>query len=220
MKESFNVRIACGFARNRKLRSRLSFSSSRLFRRSNQYFFGRRTMNCKWPSMVLAALLIATPSAHSQETTAKSRIVSVSLFKNGLAVVKREIEIPQAGTYRLDAAPEPVHGTFWIESNAKIEAAVKMRDVEVPLHAEGGMRLQSDLAGKKVTLHFRNDKLGSATGTLVKLAKPEQPEGMTLPHRPDATDHFLILKKAKGRLYVNRRDDDSDRGSRRKNRPA
>jgi hypothetical protein len=156
----------------------------------------------KWSWCILAALAV-TPQTYAQEAIAKSKIISVGLFKNGLAVVKREVEMPKEGIYRLDASPEPVHGSFWIESNGKVEAAVKMRDVDGPLHAEGGMKLQNDLAGKKVTLTFRNDKLGSVTGTFVKLAKPERPEGMTPVERPGYSENFLILKTAKGRVYIN-----------------
>jgi hypothetical protein len=150
----------------------------------------------------IAAAFAFAPQADAQEAIAKSKIVSVGLFKNGLAVVKREVLIPSGGTYRLDASPEPVHGSFWIEASAKVEAAVKMRDVETPLHAEGGMRLQQDLAGKTVTLTFRNEKLAPVTGTLVKLAKPAPPEGMMAPERP-VYENFLVLKTAKGRLYIN-----------------
>ncbi|MSQ96218.1 MAG: hypothetical protein EXR98_16925 [Gemmataceae bacterium] len=162
-------------------------------------------MHCKSFCCIVTLLAVAG-FAPAQETIAKSKIVSVGLFKNGLAVVKREVQIDKAGTYRLDASPDPVHGSFWIESAGKVEAAVKMRDVEVPLHTDGGpLRLQSDLAGKKVTLTFRNEKLGSVTGTVVKVAKAELPEGMSAPERPNY-DQFLILKTAKGRLYVNSGD--------------
>ena len=47
-----------------------------------------------------------------------------------------------------------------------------MREVEAPLHTSAMVNLQEDLAGKKVTIHFRNEKLPPVTGTLVKLAKP------------------------------------------------
>jgi hypothetical protein len=36
----------------------------------------------------------------------------VGVFKNGLALVQQEVQVPGAGTYQLDTAPEPVHGTF------------------------------------------------------------------------------------------------------------
>ena len=153
---------------------------------------------------ILAAFAVAS-QASAQVATAKSKIVSVGLFKNGLAVVKREVQIDKAGTYRLDASPEPVHGSFWIESNATIEAAIKMRDVEVPLHMEGGVKLQQDLAGKVVTLTLRNEKMRTVTGTVVKLAKRERPEGMAAPERL-AYETFLIIQAADGRFYINPAD--------------
>src|SRR5262249_58832595 len=104
----------------------------------------------KWSWCILAALAV-TPQTYAQEAIAKSKIVSVGLFKNGLAVVWREVQIPKEGTYRLDASPEPVHGSFWIESNGKVEAAVKIPDVDGPLHAEGGLKVQNDPAGKQST---------------------------------------------------------------------
>lgn len=43
--------------------------------------------------------------------------------------------------------------TFWIESNSQVEAAVKLRDVELPAF-EGGLRPQHDLAVKLRVRHF------------------------------------------------------------------
>ncbi len=160
-------------------------------------------MRIRWFCCVVALLLSST-EAMAQETLAKSKIISVGLFKNGLVVVKREVQINGAGVYRLDARPEPVHGSFWIESNAKVDVAVKMREIESPLLVEGGMRMQSDLAGKTVTLHFRNDKLGHITGKFVKLNPPTLPEGLAISERP--SEQFWILQTAKGRLYVNPAD--------------
>ncbi len=154
-------------------------------------------------SICTLLLCVAGPMpAFAQEATVKSKIISVGLFKNGLVVVKREVLVPGAGTFRLDALPEPVHGSFWVESTAKVDVAVKMREVETPVHVEGGMRLQSDLAGKKVTIHFRNEKIPSVTGTLVKLAKAELPEGL-VPAERGGSEHFWVLKTAKSRLYIN-----------------
>src|SRR5437867_1578970 len=101
-------------------------------------------------SAVLALCLFA-PRLPAQEQVAKSKIISAGLFKNGLAVIKREIDLPGAGTYRLEDLPEPVHGTWWVESTAVVETTTKMRDVEVPVGAD--IHFQKDLAGKKVTVH-------------------------------------------------------------------
>ena len=46
----------------------------------------------------------------------KSKIVGVDLFKNGLAIVKREATLGKPGTYSIDDVPSPVHGTLWIDS--------------------------------------------------------------------------------------------------------
>jgi hypothetical protein len=153
--------------------------------------------------------LLPLTSASAQEAAVKSKIISVGLFKNGLVIVKREVQVPGAGTFRLDSLPEPVHGSFWIESNAKVDVAVKMRDVETPLHVEGGIRLQHDLAGKKVTLHLRNEKIAPITGTLVKLAKPTLPEGLIPGERHGYGVHyenFWIIQTTKGRMYINPSD--------------
>src|SRR6266480_7998930 len=82
---------------------------------------------------------------------------------------------------------------FFFNDTATTEIYTLSLHDALPIHAEGGMRLQHDLAGKTVTLTFRNDKLGSVTGTLVKLAKPEMPEGTMAGERPAAypQDQFL-----------------------------
>ncbi len=54
---------------------------------------------------------LAPREGSAQEAVAKSKIVSVGIFKNGLALVQQEVQVPDAGTYQLDTAPEPVHGT-------------------------------------------------------------------------------------------------------------
>lgn len=161
-------------------------------------------MRSKWLCGLLI-LVLASPAA-AQEAVVKSKIISVGLFKNGLVVIKREVLVPGAGTFRLDALPEPVHGSFWVESTAKVDVSVKMREVETPVHVEGGMKLQSDLAGKTVTVHFRNEKLPSVTGTLVKLAKAEQPEGLVPVERGGYHEHFWVLKTIKSRIYINPQD--------------
>jgi hypothetical protein len=164
-----------------------------------------------WHSLfiVAVAFLLAVRPVMAQENadkeaTAKSRIVSVMLFKNGLAVVRREVTVPSAGTYRLQTAAEPVHGTFWIESNAKVEAAVKMRDVEMPLPTSSMVNLQEELGGRKVTVFFKNDKLPAMSGTLLKLASKPTSDPATAVYDGSAIkDRFYILQTPKGRLYVN-----------------
>lgn len=67
---------------------------------------------------VLAGL--ATP------TVVQPRVVGASLFKNGYAMVVREIDVPHAGEYRIDRVPEGSLGTIWFSASPglKLEEVV------------------------------------------------------------------------------------------------
>ena len=153
--------------------------------------------------------LLNTAHARADETAAKSGIVEVGLFKNGLAVIKREVTLGKAGTYVLDDVPEPVHGTYWIESVAPVESSVEMRDVEVPVNELAPGNLQEDLAGKKVTIHFKGDKATPTNGTVAKLKtlKSEIARSreriLRYGNNPGVQPaRFLVVQTAKGRSYI------------------
>lgn len=146
-------------------------------------------------TLTLAAVLPASPA--SAADAVKSKIVSVDLFKNGLAIVKREATLAKPGTYALDDVPTPVHGTFWIDSaGGTVDVVVKMRDVEVPASDVPPGSLQDDLAGKKVIVHFKGDKRAPVTGTMMKIKPVKSDEPAPAPGR------FLVLQTTKGRVYV------------------
>ncbi len=153
--------------------------------------------------------LLNTACARADETATKSRIVAAGLFKNGLAVIKREVTLGKAGTYVLDDVPEPVHGTYWIESVAPVESSVEMRDVEVPVNELAPGNLQEDLAGKKVTIHFKGDKAPPTNGTVAKLKtlKSETARSreriLRYGNNPSVQPaRFLVVQTAKGRSYI------------------
>lgn len=143
---------------------------------------------------ILAALMLPAAPTPAADTPVTSKIVGVDLFKNGLAIVKREATLGKPGTYAIDDVPAPVHGTFWIDSAGTVEASVRLRDVEVPATEVAPGNLQDDLAGKKVTVHFKGDKRAPATGTMLKF-KPAKPGEAVV-------SRYLVLNTAKGRLYI------------------
>ena len=164
----------------------------------------------------LIAAILATATALpviAEEKPLNSRITSVGLFKNGLAVVRRTATVPGPGTYRLEDVPEPVHGTFWVESNAKVTTRLTRQLVEVPATESPSIDFQEELAGKEVVIHFADGKTLPVTGTVVAMAPPrgdaawsrayEQPRynsfGFRNQHSPG---RMLVLKTAKGRSYV------------------
>ena len=121
---------------------------------------------------VLAAITLAIISSlhAAEEVPAKSGIVSVGMFKNGLAYIKRELKVPGPGTYLVDDVPEPVHGTWWVQSDAQIETRVTRRDVSEPLRTDSNVDFQKILAGRQVTVHFREGQIPPATGKVESVA--------------------------------------------------
>lgn len=170
-------------------------------------------------ALVLAVIALGVPVNAADETPAKGKIVAVDLFKNGLAVVRCEMTLGKAGAYVVEDVPEPVHGTFWVDGGAAtVEASVRMRDVEVPASEVTPGNLQEDLAGKKVTLHFKGANRQPVTGTMMKFKSPK-------PDEPVPGSRFLVIQTAKGRAYVEasevasvESDDAGDKVTRRKPR--
>jgi hypothetical protein len=160
--------------------------------------------------LCLALPLVGGARLRAEENAAKSHITSVGLFKNGLAVVKREVTLPGPGTYRFDDVPTPVYGTYWVEASADVESAVKMRDVEGPIDFSAGSNLQEELAGHKVDVHLREGKGEPVSGTVVKLERARGDEAWSRRFQPrpyvfdgqPSPSRFLILQTAKGRAYV------------------
>lgn len=160
------------------------------------------------------ALLNFSGTVRADETPAKSRIVSIGLFKNGLAVIKRELTVDGPGTYVLEEVPEPVHGTYWVESGGSVESLVKMREVEVPARQSATVNFQEELAGKKVTIHFRGEKVPPLSGTIVELPRSDRNDEARARERsvryygevPAQPPRMLIVQTAKGRAYVDSSD--------------
>jgi len=120
--------------------------------------------------VVSLMVLGATVGAWADETPVASRVVAIGLFKNGLAVVRREVAVPGPGTYLVQDVPTPIHGTFWVESNAKITTRMTRRLVDVPLRKSTEDNLQEELVGSEVVVHFAEQGLPTVHGVVAELA--------------------------------------------------
>ncbi len=103
--------------------------------------------------------------------------------------------------------PNPVHGTYWVESSAPVETTVKLRWEEVPAEEVQPGNLQEDLAGKKVTIHLKGDKAPTVSGTMLKIkpAKGEDAPRETLRGYGAAevpASRYVVVHTAKGRVYL------------------
>ena len=175
-------------------------------------------------STVVAAVAsvtsISPAASNTDHEIIGSRITSIGLFKNGLAVVRRQVLLPGNGTYEITGLPEPVHGTFWIESDARIETRVTSREVEMPLSDASGADLQGDLAGKNVTINLRQGDISTLRGRVVRSKPARGSEAWSRAFEPPVYNHwtwsggsqprnpatpyrrFLILETEQGQTYV------------------
>jgi len=178
-------------------------------------------MRKSWMAGIAFLLVCALSAWSGEEQTVKSRIVGVGLFKNGLATIHREVKLPGPGTFMIEDAPDPVHGTWWVESDAKVEAVSALREVEVPLALNGNRDLQRALANRKVTIFFRDGQIPAATGTVESLPLPPRNGTWNRAYEPrgyyghyawrnnrapanstPATNGFLRLKSEKGGIIL------------------
>jgi hypothetical protein len=171
-------------------------------------------------NLIIGILIIISGSASAQEKVIASRIKSAGLFKNGLAVIKRTVVIPEPGMYAVKDVPEPVHGTFWVESNADISTRVTAEMVEVPGGSYGDLNFQEDLVGKEVAVYLSDVSIPAVQGNVVELGDTdkdmtwsriyEQPAHYPYGYRnhdlPNSGQpnrgKYLILENEKGRSYV------------------
>jgi hypothetical protein len=112
----------------------------------------------------LLSLLATVATVHAQQD---SRIVSVGLFKNGIASITREYTVPGPGHYTFDALGSPVHGTLWIESGAPVvtRSGEDLVDLEPDQAAAAG--LEDTLVGKEVEIGLRMEGASPFTGKLI-----------------------------------------------------
>ncbi len=129
-----------------------------------------------WRVWVCVALLGAVAYG---ETAIEAPVKSVGLFKNGLCVVTRQAEVPGDGAYVLLDVPEPLHGTWWVESTAMVETRVTQREVMEPANGLGAGNYAKALAGHTVEVWLKRMDGGGRPmqieGTVAEDAGDRQP---------------------------------------------
>ena len=155
----------------------------------------------------LACILIAPAALFAGEIadapTPLPKTVAVAAFKNGLAFVLRQGEIPlSAGTARLAPIPTATLGTLWlapVNPEARIDEIVAYRyniSGQRPISTIGEI-LRAN-AGKTVTITYQmKDYTGEVVG--LKDANPEAPTGAIAPADARYAPHkdYLLLRTDK-----------------------
>ena len=61
------------------------------------------------------------------------QVKSVGVFKNGIAVVRERFDVPGVGVYSADAPLQPIHGAFFVQSDALVSTTASNIETEVDL---------------------------------------------------------------------------------------
>lgn len=142
-----------------------------------------------WTILIAAVAAAAAPArSNVTDDVVPSRVRSIDLFKNGIAVVRRTVALPGNGTFAITDLPEPVHGTFWVESDAEIETRITTRMIVEPRSPRTGSDLRESLGGEEVLIHFRSPELPPMAG-------------LVLPRPDDAGVHWDRSYERSDRYY-------------------
>lgn len=92
-----------------------------------------------------------------------TEIDQVSLFKNGLCIVRAKVEIPKSGELVLDSFPAPVNGTYWVDSESELTSKVTHREAAVDFTTLRRGELLQSLRGQAVELKMKSGEVLSGT---------------------------------------------------------
>lgn len=117
----------------------------------------------------MVSLLAASALVFQSPRVLTEQITLASMFKNGYAVVIREMPIAGSGDYLLEKIPTASLGTLWFTTteNTQLTSVI---NTEIPRSTDVKVQSIAELllinVGKRVTLHFAGNQT-PITGTLV-----------------------------------------------------
>ncbi len=154
-------------------------------------------------SLALAAQIFAQDAQD-----AAPRLSQVALFKNGLAMIVTEVDIPEGAEWvRVRPLPSPMHGTFWVTSSAdsvSMAEVVATRDeVDEQVDAMTVTEILLANVGRVVVLTVGEDRY---EGKLLSVPQDPIPQpsadrfASPLPPRAD----LVLIETANGVVALNR----------------
>jgi hypothetical protein len=145
--------------------------------------------------MVMLNTLLLTGALAASPTEVDATPSSISLFKNGFAVVVREAKLGATGHYSIDEMPQAVLGTLWISASREVKLDRVIAGTEESVITRPAASMDEVLAvnvGKRLTFRLNDGR--TATGTLLSVQPAicvilrEQPNG--------AKTHWALPKGA------------------------
>ncbi len=157
----------------------------------------------KLASATLAVLLGVTLYG-ADEAKSKAPIVKAALFKNGYALVTREVRQIPPKPFLIDEEINPVHGTLWFfgASNLSVTSVERpgTRDNENPFG-----NFAATYQNRKVTVTLRtsdNEQPRIIKGTMLRLGKSSSAASVQPYYRGQQPESYLAVKLESGELIT------------------
>ncbi len=151
-----------------------------------------------------AILLLSSGISQAEPVTLDAEPVRVSMFKNGLAMVTSQTEVPSAGEYQI-AAPQARYGSLWLSwepgvSLTGILAAQRTQSEDQIAETPWEVLVANPETLASIKLENSDEWI---EGTLVASAIPEGSDGRRNIFRDDDNhDKAALFKTAKGTLVI------------------
>ncbi|MDO5309425.1 MAG: hypothetical protein Q4G03_08030 [Planctomycetia bacterium] len=87
-------------------------------------------------------------SLESNVTPVSGRLESIGVFKNGVIIVEETFDVSAPGRYVTFAPPEPIHGAFFVQSEALVETTSSASEIEIPLADAEDIDWRHDFEGR------------------------------------------------------------------------
>lgn len=159
-------------------------------------------------SAAVAVLYVWLCTASQAAEEIRPKVIEASLFKNGLAVVLRSVEIPGAGQYVIRELPRALHGGLWLASEDKdlvVEQAIASRvTTATPTRARDLHQLLLANVGKAVEVRTSDGWLSGAV--LALPAEPRNGTGGAIAAAVASPVDYVLLQTATGTVAVPPRD--------------
>ncbi|WP_294508685.1 hypothetical protein [uncultured Victivallis sp.] len=128
----------------------------------------------KWLSSVFLAGSALFAAASAEAPAVKAPVTRVALFKNGYALVVREVASAPADRFLLDESIVPIHGTLWFAPGDGLSVTGVSRSGKIP-NRNPFADLTASYENLDVTVTLKSSGSEASriiTGTLVRLGEP------------------------------------------------
>ncbi len=140
---------------------------------------------------------VCTICASAQETPISGVVESIGIFKNGVVVVSERFDVPSAGRYATFAPPAPLHGAFFVESDAMVDTTASSAETEIPLADVADVDWRRDFQGRWLRVVLPNEE---EPRTVRVLPTPKSNSDSSLPVGVRALSSESLMSVSRGVL--------------------